>query len=653
MLFENYQEDKIEYKSVLPNDDYENDCVETMKVYDEFYYDKNYLLNCPDCNKIMFYVENESTHVCPNKEKSTIEIDESLIKDKSNKFVCKIDNIQNKCVIHQKEFQYDKDGNYYCSLCLREKKIKEYLNLDEIILSKEEIENFQQLILKSENVINKIKEKSDNFIKTLFENYDTFIKRNESLIDYCKGLLKFNQNYEKNFNLIGTIRRISLDIDLEEFKNSIDINDFYEKRNIIKFNNEFKYKSKETDKSYFESEKVIKNGEYYLGEEINSGGFGKVYKALSIKDKKIVAIKKLPILNQNMLEGYETESYILDEMKGCDHSIKFIESFKDNDYYYIVTESCDGNLRNILNDADNGLSIQTIKKIFAQLNAGLKDLKNKKFLHRDLKPDNILFNKIKYNNEIIDFKYKICDYGFTKELNDENKTYLTTYAGTPMYIAPEVKNYEYKDKSDIFSIGIILYELYYGNKGNKLTQEIILNNIKNGLKMKNNDDNLDEFNDLKNLIEECTKEEKNRIEWNNYFNHKFFNYEIELIIEIKEKDLNKNINLIGFDLFNNENTQLFINNKKQPFKKQYKFNKIGNYSIKLIFNNNIIKSSLEKMFYDCKNIKYINFNIFNTTRIKNMNNMFSNCFNLKEIVYLRLTHLMLKIWKECFLIVKV
>ena len=320
-------------------------------------------------------------------------------------------------------------------------------------------------------------------------------------------------------------------------------------------------------------------------------------------------------------------------MKECENSVNFIESFKDNNFYYIVTESCDGNLRNLLNETDNGLSIQTIKKIFAQLNACLKDLKEKKFLHRDLKPDNILFNKIKYNNEIVDYKYKICDYGFTKELNDENKKYLTTYVGTPMYIAPEVKNFEYKDKSDIFSIGIMLYELYYGNKENKLTQEIILNNIKKGLKIKNNDDDPNEFNDLKNLIEECTKEEQNRIEWNNYFNHKFFNYEIELLIEIKEKDLNKNINLIGsyFDLFNSNNTQLFINNKKVTFKKEYKFNKIGNYSIKFIFNNNIIKSSLENMFSECGNIKYINFNIFNTSNVKNMEWMFLCCYNLKEI----------------------
>ena len=84
--------------------------------------------------------------------------------------------------------------------------------------------------MQSENVMEKIKEKSENFINTLMENFDKFNKRNESLIDYCKGLIRFNETYEKNFNLTATIRRISLDINIDDFKNSFDINDFYEKK---------------------------------------------------------------------------------------------------------------------------------------------------------------------------------------------------------------------------------------------------------------------------------------------------------------------------------------------------------------------------------------------------------------------------------------
>ena len=127
------------------------------------------------------------------------------------------------------------------------------------------------------------------------------------------------------------------------------------------------------------------------------------------------------------------------------------------------------------------------------------------------------------------------------------------------------------------------------------------------------------------------KVDENEIKWNEYFNHNFFNYEIEIILDIKKNDLNDTIKLINFDKFNNNNTELYIDDNKEPFKNEYKFNKIGNYFIKFIFKNKIIKSSLENMFYGCKNIKYINFNVFNTSNIKNMMSMFNGCSNLKKI----------------------
>ena len=116
MLFEKFKDINI---------DYENGYIENMKVYDDFYYDKDNLLRCPNCNNLLFFVKNKITHVCPNKDNKTFEIDESLIRNKSNEFICKIDNIDNKCATHKKEFQYYKDSNYYCSLCLREKNLKD------------------------------------------------------------------------------------------------------------------------------------------------------------------------------------------------------------------------------------------------------------------------------------------------------------------------------------------------------------------------------------------------------------------------------------------------------------------------------------------------------------------------------------------------
>ena len=52
----------------------------------------------------------------------------------------------------------------------------------------------------------------ENYIKIINESYEIFMKRNNSLIEYCKGLLKFNEKYDKNYNLISTIRRISKNI---------------------------------------------------------------------------------------------------------------------------------------------------------------------------------------------------------------------------------------------------------------------------------------------------------------------------------------------------------------------------------------------------------------------------------------------------------
>ncbi len=380
-------------------------------------------------------------------------------------------------------------------------------------------------------------------------------------------------------------------------------------------------------KSYFESENIIKKGEYYLGECMNKGTFGEVFKALSIKDKKIVAIKKLINADE---EEYVNEINILKQMNNCENSIKYLDSFKEKNNKYIVTELCDGSLRNLINERKYGFSIEEIKKIFCQINEGLKYLNSKNLLHRDLKPDNILFNEYKNSDGSINYKYKLCDYGVAKSLE---KKLLSSVVGTKLYEAPEIINNEkYSNKSDLFSIGIILYELYYGNSENKLTRKEIINNINKGLKIKNNNnDNINDFNDLKNLIEKCIKNDENRIDWNNYFNHNFFNYEIEIIIEIKEEDLNNNIKIINSELFNENNAELYVNNKKEIFKNEYKFNKIGNHNIKLIFNNNVIKTSLENMFSECKNIKYINFKIFNTSNVENMSEMFDGCCNLKEI----------------------
>jgi|688.fasta_scaffold341276_1 serine/threonine protein kinase len=80
-------------------------------------------------------------------------------------------------------------------------------------------------------------------------------------------------------------------------------------------------------------------------------------------------------------------------------------------------------------------------------------LHENRVLHRDLKPQNILLQ---------DDKIKLCDFGFAKKMS-ASTNFLRSIKGTPLYIAPEIlQSKPYTHKVDIWSFGIILYELAYG-----------------------------------------------------------------------------------------------------------------------------------------------------------------------------------------------
>ena len=121
-------------------------------------------------------------------------------------------------------------------------------------------------------------------------------------------------------------------------------------------------------------------------------------------------------------------------------------------------EYCDGeNLKSFIDKHRNNNTLNNeniLKNIIRQMCIGIKEIHNKKIIYRDLKPENIFMNE---NMEI-----KIGDFGISKQLNSyKTHTLTVNKAGFNYYIAPEII-YKgiYNEKSDLWSLGCIIYELF-------------------------------------------------------------------------------------------------------------------------------------------------------------------------------------------------
>ena len=189
--------------------------------------------------------------------------------------------------------------------------------------------------------------------------------------------------------------------------------------------------------------------------EIGSGAFGSVYKIQDKNDNKVYALKKIVLNKKDKedLDSIKNEAYLLKAIDD-ENVIKYIDSFFYDDSFYIITEFCSNlDLKSFINEhkKENKLiNEQTIWTIILNLCNGIKKIHNNNMIHRDLKPGNIFISD--------NYKIKIGDFGISKILNETN--YAQTFAGTLLYMAPEMINGDkYTNKVDIWALGCIIYEL--------------------------------------------------------------------------------------------------------------------------------------------------------------------------------------------------
>ena len=386
-------------------------------------------------------------------------------------------------------------------------------------------------------------------------------------------------------------------------------------------------------------------GKYQIIKKIGEGSYAKIYKVKKDSSDKTYVLKNIPVSE----EDYSSMKEILNEssiLSTCDniYVVKYYNSFFYCGTFNIITEFCPyGDLFGYIKfykERGSKIEEKIIWIIFIQLSLGLSYLHHKKILHRDIKTKNIFIK----NNLTV----KIGDFGIAKILNSTS-SYAHTFIGTPYYISPELcKDQPYNDKSDVWSLGCVLYELctlnhpFEGGTQVEIYEKIMTQKFKAispdySLELKKMVDLLLEKDEkkrpkMKDILKmKCVIDRANK-----------YSINIDLvengIIEEEKNEINNNINNIhkqhdiknglknnsyNVSITNNNKDSIYKNsgkkekfekspthysNKVKKFKNEYEQKEIKNNRIKI---DNILKNNQLKKINNAKNKSSLNkqFNI--------------------------------------------
>jgi serine/threonine-protein kinase ULK/ATG1 len=303
---------------------------------------------------------------------------------------------------------------------------------------------------------------------------------------------------------------------------------------------------------------------------IGTGEFSTVYHSVD----KIGNEYAIKCISLSKLEKHNIEKFLLEleiSMK-LNHTniVKATEVFKTSTNWYIVTEYCNGGtLCDVIKKLSKNYNERELicKRYLTQLKNALRYLHKNKIIHRDLKPNNILISG-EYPNDTL----KLADFGFSRYFNSEeiyNSTQqkdidfdtkadtkvdtnmgvvgdvdigtksetkkqkvnfdnfmMTSFCGTPLYMAPELlTNRKYNNKSDLWSFGVIMYEMLYGC--NPYNYPKNLSNLMELMKTQEIEFVEVYSKECLDLIKKLLETDPHkRIEWDEFFRHEWFDKNI-------------------------------------------------------------------------------------------------------------------------------
>jgi len=201
----------------------------------------------------------------------------------------------------------------------------------------------------------------------------------------------------------------------------------------------------------------IKN--YSIKKQLGFGGMSQVYLAYDPKLKRSLAIK---VLSPNYSTDKRVTKRFVKEARTAaqlHHSniISIYDVGKDKNQYYIAMEYLRESLKDRIRKGNLKNNPEAALKIIRNIAEALLYAHKKGFIHRDIKPDNIMFRD--------DGTLVLLDFGIVKALRSEsNLTRTGMSVGTPKYMSPEqMRAKKVDERSDIFSLGIVLFEILKGS----------------------------------------------------------------------------------------------------------------------------------------------------------------------------------------------
>ena len=191
----------------------------------------------------------------------------------------------------------------------------------------------------------------------------------------------------------------------------------------------------------------LNNDIWTLGEEIGSGGFGKVYRATNSQNK-VGALKFVPKAHG------ATRDLLVADLIGVENIIPIIDQGETEDDWLIAMPLAEKSFADFLEERKGKVDLAEVVKLAKDITTSLKGLDGR-IVHRDIKPQNIL---------LLDGQWCLTDFGISRYAEATTAPDTQKYSLSPPYAAPERwRNIRASSSTDIYSLGVLMFQAITGD----------------------------------------------------------------------------------------------------------------------------------------------------------------------------------------------